>query len=224
MSSARARRPCTVAAALLVTVGALAACGNGSGTTTAPDSADSSCRAQWKSLADSIAGRTGDTGEQFKPSALADRWNTVAAGVQYYVTSATAKDCGDTLNNQRLSIDALIDFGTGLQAYDMEYQRDQLTGPAQAYLDGPLPKPKKDKPVPKKDVTAALKVLDGDATTASADLQPGWTEANGVDLADRNAVAKALSDLTLLGTHSAAYQACQLAVATIRKAISQLIS
>ena len=203
--------------------GSLAGCGGG-GTAAGPDPADTSCRAQWKDLADSIAGRMSETDQPTQPSALADRWNTVAAGVQYYVTSATATDCGDTLSNQRLSIDALIDFGTGLEAFDMEYQRDQLTGPAQAYLDGPLPQPKKGKAVPKAEVTEALDVLSVQAATAATDLEPGWQEANGVDLADRDAVEQAVSDLTTLGRHSTAYQQCQVAIATIRKAISQLVS
>jgi len=220
MPFAPSRRSLTAVALVALALGA-AGCGNGD--VAQPDSADASCRAQWKDLADSIATRTPDTDEPAQPSALADRWNTVAAGVQYYVTSATVKDCGDTLSNQRLSIDALIDFETGLQAFDMEYQRDQLTGPAQAYLDGALPEPKKGKAVPKAKVTEALDVLSAQATTASTDLQPGWQEANEVDLADRDAVQQAISDLTLLGKHSTAYQECQIAVDTIRKAISQLI-
>ena len=197
--------------------------GCGSAAPAGPSAADSHCRAQWSDLADSIAGRTPATQAPTVPSMLADRWNSVSAGVQYYVTSATAKDCGDTLSNQRLSINALIDFGNGLQTFDMEYQRDQIAGPAHAYLDSPLPRPRTGRAVPKKAVERALATLTSDAASATADMAPGWTEANSVDLADVAAVNKALSDLTLLGDHSAAYQQCRAALATIRKAISQLI-
>jgi len=213
-------------AAGLVLLGSLAAgCGSNPGTATpaAPATADASCRAQWAALANSIASHTPDTREHTHPSALAERWNTVAAGVDYYVTSATTKDCGDTLDNQRVSIDALIDFGNGLQAYDMEYQEEQLVGPAQAYLDGSLPHPSKGKAVSKQAVLLALQTLAGQAATASADLDPGWREANSVDLADHDAVEQTLSDLDLLGAHSTAYQQCRAATAVIQKAISQLI-
>jgi len=220
MSRAAAVRRSVATALLLAGTTTFAACGSSAGA--APDSADADCRTQWSQLARSIDGHTPDTRAHSDPSMLADRWNAVAAGVQYYVTSATAKDCGDTLSNQRLSIDALIDFGNGLQAFDMEYQRDQLTGPAQAILDGPAPQGKQT--VTKQAVREALQILSGEAETASADLQPGWAEANTVDLSDRAAVEQTLSDLTLLGEHSAAYQQCQAATKTIRTAIDELIS
>lgn len=207
---------------LLLTAGvALGGCG--AADPAGPSVADGHCRAQWSDLAESIAGRTPAARAATVPSMLADRWNSVAAGVQYYVTSATAKDCGETLSNQRLTIDALIEFVNGLQTLDMEYQHDQLTGPAHAYLDSPLPHPHTGSAVPKKAVERALATLTADAGSATADMAPGWAEANSVDLADVAAVNKALSDLTMLGDHSTAYQQCRAAVATIRKAISQLI-
>lgn len=217
--AAAVRRAASVTA--LIAASALSGCG--ATTPPGPSAADAQCRSQWSDLARSIAGRTPAVQASTVPSMLTDRWNSVAAGVQYYVTSATAKDCGDTLSNQRLHIDALIDFDNGLQAFDMEYQRDQLAGPAHAYLDSPLPHPRKGKAVPKKAVEQALAALNADAASAAADTAPAWAEANSVDLADVAAVDKTLSDLTLLGDHSAAYRHCQAAVATIRKAIGQLI-
>src|SRR5207244_1748317 len=68
-----------------------------------PSKAATHCREQWKKLGKDIASDAAQT----TPSALPERWNTVAATIDYYSTSATGKGCSDQIDEQEKAIAAL---------------------------------------------------------------------------------------------------------------------
>jgi hypothetical protein len=194
-----------------------------------PSKAALSCRDEWHDLEAALGGRNSMT----NPSALSPRWNTIAATVDYYATSASADDCGATVEAQQTAMDDLTSFATKLAPYDMELRLDEVKSDAGAYAAGPrlpAPKPsptkkgKKEKrplapPTPAV-VAAALTTLTAQAPVATAQQGPGWQQALVADLGDTAAVAKTVKDLAFLSTESAAYRACTVALAQIRTALT----
>ncbi len=177
-----------------------------------------SCREQWKGLEDDVEGRSSRT----NPSALAPRWNSVAATVEHYATSATVDDCGETLDAQEQAIDDLTAFEKQLAPYDMEQQLEAVRAGAEAYAAAPRPPAQKQSVRPPKpaDVARALNTLSTQAPLATQQQRPGWQQAHVADLGVREAIAKAVKDLAFLSGESAAYRACSAALTQIRTALS----
>jgi hypothetical protein len=230
MSAARARLAVVAAVAALVLTG----CGSSEPKArdtpvTDPGKGATACRAQWKDLGEKTQDREG----RKNPSGLAQRWNTVAATIDYYATSATEKDCGDRLASQEKAIAALSAFETTLAPYDVPLRLSKVTQQAQAYAARPGPtaqqlaKQKKLSPAQKAKlpptpaaVAAALRAAQAQADTATSQQGPGWQQADVVDLGDSAAVAKAVKDLAFLSSESAAYRACDASLATIARVVS----
>ena len=195
-----------------------------------PSKAAVACRKDWKALETKVGGRD----EQTHPSALAARWNTVAATIDYYATSASAKDCGTTLSRQGKAMDDLKAFGARLARYDMELRLADVKSDAEAYAAGARPpapkasKPAKGKKKAKKparppkpaDVAAALKTLTRQAPLATEQQKAGWEQAHVAELGDARAVKKAVKDLSFLSSESSAYRICTDRLALVRKALS----
>jgi hypothetical protein len=211
----------------------LAACGSDDATSAKPSKAAVHCRAQWKKLGDDIAAQTGLT----TPSALPQRWNTVAATIDLYSASATGKGCSDQIDEQQKAITALKAWSAQLTGYDMEAQLALVKADATAYAAGPWPAAPKATPAPgrKKNkkklpepvrppkpalVGASLTSLTSQAPIASQQQGPGWEQASVVDLGDTAALAKAKKDLAFLSTESSGWRACQAALATIKAALA----
>ncbi len=194
-----------------------------------PSKAATSCREQWKDLESEVEG----LGARTNPSALPSRWNTIAATIDYYATSAQSSDCGKTLESQEKAMDDLSAFGTRLAPYDMELRLGDAQADAEKYAAGPVPanpspsptkkgkkQPKRTPPPPSPaDIALALKTLTAQAPVATRQQLAGWQQAAVTDLADTTAVAKSVKDLAFLSSESAAYRACMLALAQIRKAL-----
>jgi hypothetical protein len=219
-------RPALVVALVLVLAVALTGCGEGKNKAkaapTGPSPEVTSCRAQWSDLAGRYDGRSDSTLD----SDLGSRWNTVLATLDYYVTSASAKDCQTLLDNQQSAINDLEAFSTMLRRWDMNYQDLDAVNAVDRYLRSPLPKLKplkKGKPAPKpaskKLLRRAVTLLRSNAPGASTDMAAGWEEANQVDL-DPAAEAKAVKDLAFLASQSTRYQICLVALKVIRQAES----
>lgn len=208
----------------------LAGCGSDSKDATAkPSKAATACRQQWKKLGKQIATEAAQT----NPSALPQRWNTVAATIDYYSTSATGKGCSDQLAEQQKAISALEAWSAQLTGFDMQAQLALVQQGATAYAGGPWPaapsptpkKHKKKQPTPVRPpqpalVGAALKALTAQAPVASQQQAAGWGQASVIDLNDPAATAKAKKDLQFLSTESSGWRACQVALATIRAALA----
>jgi hypothetical protein len=202
---------------------ALVACG-ASSTSTASAKATRTlkdCRAQWKDVGDSVLGMDQDT----NPSALADRWTSVIATVEYYRNSDTAKGCQARVEAQLKAVTALRQFGDQLRPYDMTYQLGQVQAAIDLYLHDPLPSPvaddsgRKVKPPTKDAVTAAMKTLADNAAQANAELQPAWQETSSVDLTDVTALTKTMQDLDFLAQDSPHWRACEEALQVLVAAI-----
>ena len=228
-----------LSAALVAALGftTLTGCGGDgdSGKSDQPSKAALACRAKWHQLGEDIAPQV----ELTQPSALPERWNTVAATVDYYRTSAGKTDCGDRLDEQQQAIAALKTFSARLTAFDMEAQLALVKQDAQAYAAGPWPaaptpspsptkkKQKKGKKQPKPVrppkpalVGTALTTLTTQAPIATEQQGPGWEQASVVDLDDTAATAKAVKDLQFLSTESSGWRASTASLALIRAALA----
>ena len=216
---------------LLAMLLVLAGCGSdgGDAQTEEPSKEALACREKWKDLEDEVDGRDTMT----NPSALAPRWNSVVATVDYYAAGARSGDCGTTIEAQEKAMAALASFSATLRPYDMELRLQAVKADAQEYAAGqrpPAPEPspakkgkkaKKPKRPPKPaDVAAALKTLTQQAPEATEQQGAGWQQARVVELSDTAAVRKAVKDLGFLSSESSAYAACSRALATIRAALS----
>lgn len=181
-------------------------------------SAEKACRAEWKSFGKTLDGRD----EVTEPSGLASRWNSVIATVDYYATSAKASACGDQLQAQKASADALTSYAGTLQRWDMQHQLAVVKPKAEAYAARPAPKKKprgkQAKPEPKQ-VRQALGTLTTAAPKATAEMEPGWQEATTAEIGDKAAVKKVTDDLSFLSTDSPSYAQCERALAVIHKAV-----
>ena len=211
----------TLATAFVVSV---AACGDSADSSAAAkaERALEECRAQWADVGDSVVGMDQDP----NPSALADRWNSVIATVEYYQTTDSAKDCQTTIETQLKSVTSLRQFSEKLRPYDMAYQLSQVRAAIDLYLNDPLPEPVRDEsgkrvsPPTKAAVTAAMQTLTDNAAQANVELQPGWEQTKTVDLTDVAALTKTMQDLDFLAQDSPHWvsgeEALQVLVSAIR--------
>jgi hypothetical protein len=210
-----------VAAALALCLTGCGQAGNSHAPAKSAQQAVDTCRAQWKDVAESVVGMDQDD----NPSALADRWTSVIATVDYYRTTDEAKDCQSRVDAQLKAVTALRQFSEKLRPYDMTYQLGQVRAAIDLYLNDPLPGPVRngsDKltPPPRKaSVTAAMATLADDAAAANAELQPGWQETTSVDLTDVAALTKTMQDLDFLAQDSPHWRRCEQALQVLVAAI-----
>jgi hypothetical protein len=208
--------------AAIVTV-AVTACGSGAAPSAAAkaDRALKDCHAQWNDVGETVIGMDQDT----NPSALADRWTSVIATVEYYKNADDATDCQDRISTQVKAISALRQFSEKLRPYDMTYQLAQVRASIDLYLNDPLPDPvrgengKPVRPPAKSAVSSAMQTLTADAAPANAELAPGWSQINSVDLDDVAALTKAVQDLDFLAQDSPHWRRCEEALQVLVAAV-----
>src|SRR4051812_23127092 len=218
-----------LAAALSVAVVVLlAGCGDDK-PTRGPDPATAACRGHWKDLRQQVSGHD----EKTNPSALAERWNSVVATIDYYASTAKPSGCDEAIKRQKEAITALTQFEAKLAPYDMELRLGGVRKTAEAYAAGPAPSPsptpkgkkgdkKKAEPAPPTpdQVAAALKALTSQAPVATEQQGPGWQQARVVELSDSAAVTKAVKDLAFLSSESPAWRKCAAYLAQIKSALA----
>lgn len=204
-----------------------AGCGSDHAAPDQPSKATRACRGEWKDLGTQVRGND----EKTNPSALAPRWTTVVATIDYYASSAKASGCQETIDRQKAAIAALTAFGGRLAPYDMELRLEQVRAAAEKYAAGPRPTPtpaprggkknaKKPMPPAPPTIAAAVKTLVAQAPKATEQQGPGWSQARVVELSDKAAVAKSLKDLAFLSSQSPAWRACRAALAQIQLALA----
>lgn len=180
------------------------------------------CREQWRDVGESVIGLDEDP----NPSALASRWNTIAATVVLYENTESAANCQANIEAQLTAITQLRAFMEKVRRYDMEYQLAQVAASVDLYLNDELPGPYRDstgatvKPPLKKTVRVAAAELTEYAAAANAELQAGWAQLATVELTEADAVGSALKDLDTLAQASPNWVACQEALQVIAAAIA----
>jgi hypothetical protein len=221
----QARWTRTLVRASLVAVLAvvLTACGGGakSAAEAKAEQAVKECRAQWADVGESVMGLDQDP----NPSALADRWTTVIATVDYYKTTDTAKNCQSRIESQLKAVTSLRQFSEKLRPYDMTYQLGQVRAAIDLYLNDPLPEPvrgsndKLVRPPTKDAVSQAMQTLSDNAQRANEELQPGWEQTKSVDLTDVDTLTQTMHDLDFLAQDSPHWRQCEDALQIIVAAI-----
>ena len=221
-----------VLGAVLVLV--VAGCGSGGTKDDEPSKAAVACRDQWKDLGKQVRGND----EKSNPSALAPRWNSVVATIEYYASSAKASGCDKAIDRQKEAISSLTKFGTKLAPYDMGcgWSRCATT-----------PRPTRPRPARRQPPPAPRRRTRRSRRNRKAEADPGARtfhhQRRGEDLdqpgagghhtarprlaagagrgaSDPAAVAKAVKDLAFLSTESAAWRACQGSSAQIKVALA----
>ena len=202
-------------ATTILSLGLLAGCGGGpapdAGPTASPSptvsAADRSCRDQWASLG--VKAREGSRAGVDVREAFAERWNAIAAGIDYYVQVADAGQCGDLLAARRTSIETLRGVVDQALPYDADQRRRTAFALRPVYAA--LPRGGRE---PTR-VKRAFRRLSEQTPAASADLAPAYDELARADPTDDRAVAQGTSDIKLLADTSDAYRACSAALAVI---------
>ena len=233
--SVRAGRAAVAGAALALL---LTACGSGGGSDDeGPSKATVACRSDWSDLSKQVKGRDSKT----NPSALAPRWNSVVATIDYYRSSAKSSGCEKALTQQKAAISALDTFGTTLAPYDMELRLVEVRDDAEAYATGPTPSAS---PAPVAECQRssqgreeeAEQAEEAEATAAATDPHgrrsrpedahragtrghaaagPGLAAGTGRRAQRRRGRREDAAGPGFLSTESAAYRACQAALAQI---------
>ncbi|MDQ6686201.1 MAG: hypothetical protein M3Z50_01080 [Actinomycetota bacterium] len=214
-------RPVAVSVVLLTL---LAGCGStakpsqhSAGATPSLSAQATACRLKWAELGASLAGRD----QAGYDSALAERWNSVLATIAYQAASATGRSCATALSAQRTAITQLETFGTRLRPFDMPYQLSTVSASVRKFLTASPPAASGTaKPPSKKQVRQALATLKTYAGASATDLQPGWQQANRVDLTVPAATHKAVKDLAFLASDSKPTRQCTAALAVLHKALA----
>jgi hypothetical protein len=184
--------------------------------------AQNQCHQQWREVAKSVAGLD----KVIYPSALATRWVTVLATVDYYLKTNDGSGCQIDVERQIDAITQLRKFSIQLQPYDMAFQADQVSADVERYLADPLPaavhKPhgKVIRPPTKSAVTQAISVLNAHAAAANDYLAPGWGQLASVELTDATQVSAELGDLAQLAHESQDWNLCRGALAVIAAALN----
>jgi hypothetical protein len=221
------QRPWTRAVLRVSVAGALAVVLVGCGQDAKSDSeakaaaALKECRAQWAEVGESVVGLEQDP----NPSALADRWNTVIATVEYYKHTNSARDCQAAVETQLKAVTSLRQFSQKLRPYDMTYQLAQVRAAVDLYLNDPLPEPvrganhKLVRPPTKEAVTQAMQTLTDNAQQANDELQPGWEQTKSVDLTDVDTLTTTMQDLDFLAQDSPHWRQCEDALQVLVAAI-----
>jgi hypothetical protein len=215
----------------------LTGCGGGDAKSDGPDKSTVACRGQWKDLGKQVRGND----QKSNPSALAERWNSVAVTISYYAQSAKSSGCDAAIERQKQAISALTDYGERLAPYDMELRLAEIRDQAEAYAAGPRPTPspsasptpekthekkkqKKPKPPPLPPaptaIAAAVTSMTAQAPVATQQQGPGWQQANVIELTDTAAVAKSVKDLAFLSSESPAWRSCNASLALIKRALA----
>lgn len=216
----RPRRLLPVPLLVLALAGGLSGCGGtdeGSDASAAasekPDPEDTACRDKWRDLADEV----GDKAEDEHPSALAGRWTSVAATIDYYAVSGSASDCTKTLGEQTEQLEAIDALSASLRRYDVAYQHDRLEDDATAYAP---PKQKGATKAPsKRAVRQALATLEKKAPRSAEDQDAGWQQATAIDPREAKARRKAQKDLAFLSEESKAWRQARTAQRTVERAL-----
>jgi hypothetical protein len=206
------------AAVALVLTPALAGCDDTPAPAVKPLSqAVKQCQSQWHDVAESVLGLDADT----DPSALATRWTSVIATVDYYETSTSANNCQQNIETQVRAITALRQFSGRLRPYDMTFQLARVSAAVDLYLHDPVPTAARGangklvKAPTHAAVAAALATLTDESAEANVELQPGWGQLGTVSLDDEDAVAAAIGDLDSLAQEGAHWSRCQQALQVI---------
>lgn len=218
----RHRIAAVLVTALALTLGATA-CGGQKPAPSATSTLLADCRNQWHDVAETVVGLDEDT----NPSALATRWNSVVATIDYYENTTTEKDCQTNIETQVKANSLLRSFSEKLRPYDMAYQLTRVSAAADLYVHDPLPSASRNenngkliKPPAKAAVATALATLTTDAVTANTELQPAWDQLASVELTDEAAVTAALGDLDSLAQDSPAWGRCEQALQVLVAAIT----
>ncbi len=192
----------------------LAACGTEKKATDEPrdvrqqvSEADRACRDRWHALSTKVAVQA-DRGGMVK-RVFASRWESIAAGVAYHESTATADRCDQELDDEKLAIRAQRALVGKVLRFDME---SRLAGARESRREYAAAHPKAKEPAA---VRKAFRTLRARYVAADKAIAPAVVQLAATDPTDTKTITRRLRDLVLLARTSDAWQACKSALTTI---------
>ena len=198
---------------LLVALLPLVACGTEdkasgtSGDVQQVSEADQACRDRWHDLSARVAAQA-DRGGMTK-RVFASRWESLAAGVAYYESTASADQCDKELDDEKIAIRAQRALLVKALRFDMESRLTNARESRRTFAEA--------HPAAKETaaVRAAYRTLGTRYVDADKAIAPAVVQLAATDPTDTKAITRRLKDLVLLAQTSAAWQACRSALSTI---------
>lgn len=169
--------------------------------------ADQACRDQWHAL-DTTASQEAARGGMVR-RAFASRWESVRAGIAYYESTATEKQCGQPLADQKQAVEAEAALASKVLPYDMEHRLQRARAGRTAYAAA------HPKLTETKAARTAYRTLKERFVLADKGIAPAVTQLASTDPDRTRAIARRMQDLDLLASTSSAWMACKRALRTI---------
>jgi hypothetical protein len=200
--------------ALVLVLQPLAACGS-DGTTTENargaeqrvSEADQACRDRWHDLSATVATQAARGGmvKRF----FASRWESLAAGVAYHESTATADQCDEEIDAQKEAIRSQRVLVDKVLPFDME---DQLAKVREGRGEFAAAHPQAKEPA---QVRQAYRTLGTLYDAADQALAPAVVQLANTDPTESTTITRRMRDLALLAQTSDVWQVCKSALRTI---------
>ena len=200
--------------ALVLVLLPLAACGtdetppgNTPGGQQQVSGADQACRDRWHDLSATVATQAA-RGAMVR-RVFASRWESLAAGVAYYESTATADQCDEEIDTQKEAIRAQRALVDRVLPFDME---SQLANVREGRRKFAAAHPQARAPEKVRVAYGTLGTLSGAADKAIA---PAVVELADTDPTQSGTITRRMRDLALLAQTSDVWQVCKAALRTI---------
>lgn len=199
--------------ALVLVLLLLAACGtdetpeNARGGQQQVSGADQACRDRWHDLSATVATQAARGGMVRR--VFASRWESLAAGVAYYESTATADQCDEEIDAQEQAITAQRALVDKVLPFDME---SQLTNVRLGRREFRAVHPQVREPERVRVAYGTLGALSGAADKA---IGPAVVQLADTDPTQSRTITRRMRDLVLLAQTSDVWQVCKSALRTI---------
>ena len=184
-----------------------AASGDGPGARHQVSEADQACRDRWHDLGSAVATQAARGG--MVKQVFASRWDSIAAGVAYYESTATSDQCDKEIDTEKQTISSLRALVDKVLPFDMEARfAEARAGRAEFAASHP------DAKEPAK-VRTAYRTMRTFYAPADEAIAPAVVQLADTEPTDTPAIRQRMRDLVLLAQTSDVWQVCKAALRTI---------
>ena len=181
--------------------------GDAPGGQQAVSDADQACRDRWHDLSAAVATQAARGG--LVRRVFASRWESLAAGVAYYESTATADQCDEEIDTQKEAIASQRALVDKVLPFDME---SQLAKVRKGRREFAAAHPQAKEPAQVRTAYGTLSTLSAPADEAIA---PAVVQLADTDPTEGKSITRRMRDLVLLAQTSDVWQVCKAALRTI---------